>query len=397
MGIEITPPDINESFASFTVITSGTKENKIAQEGEEIKTIRFGLNAIKNVGFHIVEEIIKERKENGRYSDIFDLLERIVDKDLNKKSLESLIKCGAFDQFMERELLLGSLDTLLDFNKESSKNKNSSQLSLFSSSEQMQNINRPRLDKRRTISDAEKLQWEKELLGLYISEHPFSLYRKKLEASIIPLNNLKAHVNNDIVTAGVVSSIKKIITKKNENMLFVKIEDGLSFVEILVFPKVLKDTLDYWQDGKTVLLSANVSDKDGEAKLLVNKALLLDEEVLAGDFKKIIEEFRNVKSRKAFNPNGNGFSGGGGYYKSAVPVNNSGPKSLGIELKSKLSLDVIEKIKSILQNYPGSSSVYLKINLPEGQKLIKSELQVENSIALKNELKSELGEQIDIV
>lgn len=397
MGIEITPPDINESFASFTVITSGTKENKIAQEGEEIKTIRFGLNAIKNVGFHIVEEIIKERKENGRYKDIFDLSERVVDKDLNKKSLESLIKCGAFDQFMEREFLLGSLDTLLDFNKESSKNKNSSQLSLFSSSEQMQNINRPRLDKRRTISDAEKLQWEKELLGLYISEHPFSLYRKKLETLIIPLNNLKAHVNNDIVTAGVVSSIKKIITKKNENMLFVKIEDGLSFVEILVFPKVLKDTLDYWQDGKTVLLSANVSDKDGEAKLLVNKALLLDEEVLAGDFKKIIEEFRNVKSRKAFNPNSNGYSNGGGYYKGAVPINNSGPKSLGIELKSKLSLDVIEKIKSILQNYPGSSSVYLKINLPEGQKLIKSELQVENSIALKNELKSELGEQVDIV
>lgn len=394
MGMEIMPPDINESFASFTVITSGTKNNEVAKADEDINTIRFGLNAIKNVGFHIVEEIIKERKENGRYEDIFDLLERIVDKDLNKKSLESLIKCGAFDQFLDREVLLGSLDILLDFNKESTKNKNSSQMSLFGSIPQLDATFHPKLDKRQTISNQEKLQWEKELLGLYISEHPFSIYRQRLNGETVPLANLKEHTNEDVVVSGVVSSIKKIITKKNENMLFVKIEDGVAFVEILVFPKVLKETLECWQDGRVLLLSANVSDKDGETKLLVNKALLINDEVLSNDFKKTIEDLRNVKSRKPYNPNGNGHS----YYSGqGIAVNNSGPKSLGLALKGKLSLDLIEKIKSVLQNYPGKSSVYLKITLPEGEKLIKSELQVENSSDLKNELKNELGDLIDIV
>ena len=407
MGIEIAPPDINESFASFTVVTSGTEDNKKAKEGEELKTIRFGLNAVKNVGSHIVEEIIKERKKNGKYQDIFDLSERVVDKDLNKKSLESLIKCGAFNQFAEREVLLGSLDILLDFNKENVKNKNSAQLSLFSNSEQMSNINRPRLDKRRDISRSEKLQWEKELLGLYISEHPFSMYRDKLKDLITPLNDLKSYINNDVVAAGIVSSIKKIITKKNENMLFVKIEDASSFVELLIFPKVLKETSEYWQEGQAVLVNANVSDKDGELKLLANKALLLDKDFLAGDYQALIEDFKKIKSRKFFRNNnnfsnannayGNGAYTNNNYYQNTNNGNTSATKSLGIELKNDFSLELFEEIKNILQAHPGTNHVYLKIKLAEGEKLIKSDLLVKNSAALKNELKSALGEQIEVV
>lgn len=406
MGIEIMPPDINESFASFTVITSGTKENKIAAIDENVNTIRFGLKAIKNVGAHIVEEVIKERKDNGKYKDIFDLLDRVLDRDLNKKSLDSLIKCGAFDKFLEREVLLGSLELLLDFSRERNKNKNSSQVSLFGSSPEVELMNRPKLDKYRTISSAEKLQWEKELLGLYISEHPFNIYRKRIENYIFPLSNLKEHINQDIVSAGVVSSVKKIITKKNENMLFVKIEDGLSFTEILVFPKVLKETLDYWQVGNVIFLSASVSDKDGEIKLLVNKAILLSDEVLSKDFKTTAEEFRNVKSRKFFKANngsgygnsgGNGGGNGYGNNSGQAIASSSGPRSLGIAIKEEVSLDLIEKIKSILQNYPGKSSVYLKVSVSGSEKLIKSELQVDNSLDLKRELKAELGDTVEVV
>ncbi|MBU4455147.1 DNA polymerase III subunit alpha, partial [Patescibacteria group bacterium] len=99
MGIEVLPPDINQSFASFTVITSGTVKNKIVSRDEKANTIRFGLKAVKNIGNNIVDVIINERKKNGPYQDITDFLERVNDKDLNKKSLESLIKCGSFDQF----------------------------------------------------------------------------------------------------------------------------------------------------------------------------------------------------------------------------------------------------------------------------------------------------------
>ncbi|MDD3711632.1 MAG: DNA polymerase III subunit alpha [Patescibacteria group bacterium] len=395
MGIEIMPPDINESFASFTVVTSGTLDNKAVSEKEDIKTIRFGLNAIKNVGHHIVEEIIKERKANGPYENIFDLLERVLDKDLNKKSLESLIKCGAFDKFESREVLLGSLDILLEFNKEKSKMKNNSQASLFAQAPQSMVFNYPRLDKKREIKNNEKLQWEKELLGLYISEHPFNDFKNKLGSDIISISDLKNFKNQDVLTAGIVSSIKKIVTKKNDNMLFVKIEDGLSFIELLVFPKILKETIDLWEEGRAIIINANVSDKDGEIKLLVNKAQFLDLE----DLKNILINFKNLKIPKRFNPNtynyGNGYNNYNNSNYSTVPSNSS--NSLGIILKKGIIPDVFVKIKEILQAYPGGDTVYFKVNLPEGEKLIKSEFKVDNSSILKNELQSELPELIDIV
>src|SRR5680860_1281351 len=131
MGIKIMAPDVNESFGTFTVVTAGTKDNKIVGVNEKVDTIRFGLKAIKNVGEHIVDALITERKENGAYEDIFDLLERVTDKDLNKKSLESLIKSGAMEGFGERGLLLANLERFLSFNKEETQNKDSRQESLF--------------------------------------------------------------------------------------------------------------------------------------------------------------------------------------------------------------------------------------------------------------------------
>src|SRR5680860_452149 len=131
MGIKIMAPDVNESFGTFTVVTAGTKDNKIVGVNEKVDTIRFGLKAIKNVGEHIVDALITERKASGPFLDIFDLLERVTDKDLNKKSLESLIKSGAMEGFGERGLLLANLERFLSFNKEETQNKDSRQESLF--------------------------------------------------------------------------------------------------------------------------------------------------------------------------------------------------------------------------------------------------------------------------
>ncbi|HPT08634.1 MAG TPA: DNA polymerase III subunit alpha [bacterium] len=387
MGMEIMPPDINESFASFTVITSGTATNQVAQEGENVKTIRFGLNAIKNVGAHIVEEIIKERKANGKFENIFDFLERITDKDLNKKSLESLIKCGAFDCFDNRSKLLGNIDILLEFSKEKNKSKNNSQASLFIDSIQASVFAYPSLREEMEIANSEKLKWEKDLLGLYISEHPFRAFKDKLKEEIINLADLNNYKNQDILSAGVISSIKKIVTKKNENMLFVRISDGLVFVEILVFPKVLKENPDIWQDGKTILINANVSDKDGEIKLLVNKVT----EINLDNIEEKIEEFKNIKIPKRFNGNTYGHNNN----------NNNGfnnvSRSLGISFKDGISSDVFIKVKDILANYPGNDAVYFKIKTSQGEKLIKSELQVKNNLELKNILKDELNGIADIV
>jgi DNA polymerase-3 subunit alpha len=388
MGLEIMPPDINESFASFTVITSGTATNQIAAPEEKIKNIRFGLKAIKNVGAHIVEEIIKERKANGQFQNIFDFLERVTDKDLNKKSLESLIKCGAFDCFDNRSKLLGNLDMLLEFNKEKSKNKNNSQVSLFFDSMQTAVFSYPTLKDQIEIDSNEKLKWEKELLGLYISEHPFRAFKDKLDSNIISISDLVNYKNQDVLAAGVVSSIKKIITKKNDNMLFVKISDGIDFTELLVFPKILKETLELWQDGKTILINANVSDKDGEIKLLVNKATNLS----LDDIEQTVNDFKNIKIPKRFNGN---FNNGNNYNHNNG--NNNTNKSLGIAFKDGVSSEIFNKLKEILNTYPGDSAVFFKLKTPQGEKIIKSEFKVKNSLELKEILKNELNDLADVV
>jgi DNA polymerase III subunit alpha len=388
MGIEIMPPDINESFATFTVVTSGTKDNKMAEAKESPEVIRFGLNAIKNVGSHIVEEIIKERKENGRFSDIFDVLERVNDRDLNKKSLESLIKCGAFDNFNDRELLLGSLESLLSFNKEVSKDKNNPQVSLFFESPESSVFARPKLENRQEISDRDRLQWEKELLGLYVSEHPFNSIKDKMPGGFVPLSSLNERKNENVVTAGVVSSIKKIITKNNDNMLFVKIEDGIGFSEVLVFPKVLKEDPDMWVDGKIVMLNANVSDKDGELKLLLNRALVIEAENIKDSFK-ILSELE-IKTRRKFNNYNNN---NGGYTR----VNTNKEKSLGLVLKKQISQEEMSKIKDVLMSYPGSDSVFIKINSSNGEKIFKLDIKIDKSQDIIDDLSKNFSSFLNIV
>jgi len=364
MGIEIKAPDINESFASFTVLKDSSKP-----------TIRFGLKAIKNVGAHIVEEIIDERKRGGSFSNIFDLLERVSDKDLNKKSLESLIKAGALDQLEDRAVLVDNIEVLLNFSKAIKKDKDSSQLNLFG--EDVLAPVYPSLEKDKELNDKEKLQWEKDLLGLYISEHPFSFFRSHLSDFCLPLTTLKDHIGQDIFTAGVISSIKKIITKKNENMLFVKIEDGISMLEVLVFPKILKEQPDLWQEGRVVLLNANVSDKDGEIKLLVNKAINLKEEGLESD----IEEFKKIKISSRNN-----------YQK-----NNQSSASLGIVFKEKINPEILEQLKKFLEKYPGSNSVYFKLSLDQGESMIKSDFKVKLNETLKEDLRKNFSGNLEVV
>lgn len=302
MNLKIMPPDINESFGTFTVVSSGTKTNEVVSMDEKIDTIRFGLKAIKNVGEHIVDEIIKERKDNGPYKDIFDLLERVNDRDLNKKSMDSLTKSGAFDSFDDRAVFLTNLEKLLSYNKEVVKNRDSKQISLFSNSDKF-DLPKVTLDESFVISDKEKLGWEKELLGLYVSEHPYNALRPHLEGYATSITKLSSKPDNSrVITAGIVSSFKKILTKKGEAMLFVKVEDSLMSVEFLVFPRTYKETESIWVPGQAIVVSGSVSDKDSEKKILVDKAMIIDEENVSASidsFKRMMME--NPSARRRFN------------------------------------------------------------------------------------------------
>jgi len=228
--------------------------------------IRFGLLAVKNVGHNVVESILKERKENGHYSSIDNFVSRVNSKDLNKKSLESLIKAGAFDKLGERNQLLFNLERLLTHAREMQKNKSNGQKGLFDGIKLANNIT---LDNTPASKEEERLKWEKELLGLYISGHPLKKYKKIMERRCLPISQLSQDLVGRLVNVGgVISNVKKILTKKGQPMLFVKLEDETDMVEVVVFPSTMENYPGLFQENKTVFIKGKVDNRDNMPKII---------------------------------------------------------------------------------------------------------------------------------
>ena len=262
MGIEVLPPDINESFMGFSVVP-------------EKSQIRFGLSAIKNLGIKIVEDIVKERKENGSFKSLDDFLTRINSRSLNKKSLESLIFSGAFDKFKERGELAYNIERILEHSREIKKNKNNGQAGLFGSEIMKQDLN---LEKAPPLSEREKLDWEKKLLGLFITGHPLQHLEKITNSGGISIEKAKRQMSDVRVRVGVsVSHVKKIITKSGEPMYFVRVEDLTDNIEVIVFPKTLKKNGSLFEEGKSLFISGKMSHRDEAPKIICENA----EEILA--------------------------------------------------------------------------------------------------------------------
>jgi len=408
MGLKVMAPDINESFASFTVVTAGTKENKVAGEDETVNTIRFGLNAIKNVGEHIIEVIIENRKQNGPYKDIFDLLERINDRDLNKKSLESLIKSGALSSFGEQGMLLANLEKFLIFNKDQSAQLESRQSSLFSSSPEFDHLARPQLLESEPVDPMLKLSWEKDLLGLYISDNPLSMFAPFLGTFSIPLIRLKNHRGDEsVVAAGVITSLKKIITRKGESMLFVKIEDKNASVELLVFPSLLKSTADIWQDGAIVIVRGKLSEKDSDVKILVDQVGPLwpekAQESIDNFKRQLLNNKPNNRWRQAYADNGD-VNANAVIAKTEPEVKKADPKpatdvepSLRLAFKQAPTEKEQGILKEILNNYLGNNSVYLRVPAGKRDNVIKIAVLVDNNSDLREKLRQALNGSVQVV
>jgi DNA polymerase-3 subunit alpha len=261
-GIEILPPDVNKSFVNFTPEGNG---------------IRFGLLGIKNVGEHITNVIIEERVRGGEYKNLENFLTRIQDKDLNKKSIEALAKSGALDSLgTERNQIILNIDEVLKFASSNRKGNLNQSSSLFGSSFQ---INSLKLKSVPEATSEEKLKWEKELLGFYLSDHPLKNYMDKVSKfGIKPIKDVKAIKNeNELVTIiGIISKMKKILTKSGQPMIFVTLEDlsGES-VEVVVFNNILEKTINVWQENNPIILKGKISLRDGETKLICEKAAKL--------------------------------------------------------------------------------------------------------------------------
>ncbi|MFW0837660.1 MAG: DNA polymerase III subunit alpha [Candidatus Komeilibacteria bacterium] len=318
MGIKVLPPDINESFRIFTVVVDDNFPKK--------PHIRFGLEAIKNVGHNIASAIIHERKANGQFTNLEDFLVRVTDKDLNRKSMESLIKAGAFDQLNDRQILLDNLDKILNFSRRH--NHNESQSNLFTDTPLMVHP-KLNLEEKNQASKKDKLAWEKEFLGMYISDHPMNAYQHQLNNDFTNCQAIHQGKNRQsIKIAGIITNIKKIITNNGKPMLFAGLEDNSGGVEIIVFNDQLENSLGLWEEGKVIKVQGRISNKDGANKVVCERAAIL--------------ELRRSDQSITDSP----------------PTNSL----LTIGLPKQLKKAAIDNIKQILSNHPGKTSVQISIN-----------------------------------
>lgn len=281
MGIEVLAPNVNSSFGNFTVLKK-YKDDKDA--------IGFGLYSIKNLGEGISDSIIQERKDGGIFTSIENLLERITDKNLNKKSLEALIKSGALDDFGDRIDLLENLDRYLDYNKTTTK-QDKSQGNMFDMlfGKAEVEVLAEKVEQR-AESLAQRLLWEKELLGIYLSGHPLDKYQHIWEKKEINIAWLLEHGEEGKIDKdgkrigktydkilGLIESVKEIATKKDatKKMIFFKLKDMSAEIECVVFPKQYEELRHKVKDDSVVIISGKISVRDDKKSIIVEMVKVL--------------------------------------------------------------------------------------------------------------------------
>ena len=256
MGIEVLPPDINESFADFSVVPGKN-------------TIRFGLETIKNFGAGITEFIVEERKKNGTFATLQDFLTRIHDRNLNKKSIEALICAGAFDSFGDRGQLYGNVDNLLAYNREHVAGKETGQDSLFAD---MGSVSDLVLQPAGEITAMQKLEWEKNLLGVYVSGHPLDALKKEVDERPRIAQIRVGYKGTTVVTTGLIESVRELLTKKGDKMAFIKLVDQTDFIELTAFPQTYADQKDILQPGTCVAIKGKLDFRNDEPSILIDRA-----------------------------------------------------------------------------------------------------------------------------
>ena len=265
-GIEVLPPDINESSTFFTAVGH---------------RIRFGMAAVKNVGEAAVDLIIKEREENGTFSSIFDFCQRVDLTKVNKRVLESLIRCGALDSTgVYRSRLMGVLEEALDYGQRIQREKNSAQMSLFDmgGGEEI-TINLPAIPAIAEWDDREKLQQEKETLGFYVTGHPLDRYKETLEkfTNVDALSIKEISDKSAVRIGGTISSAKVIRTKKEELMGFATVEDLNGSVEVVIFPSVYSSCADLLTADSAVLVQGTAQVEENGVKILADSIIPMDQ------------------------------------------------------------------------------------------------------------------------
>ena len=343
LNIKVLKPDINKSFAKFSV---------------EDNNIRFGLAAVKNVGVNIINNIVIERETNGIFTDFMNLIKRLDSKDINKRVIESLIKCGGFDGmgYNRASLMMGYEKVLESVSLERKKNVKG-QISLFDGfygfvqTEEIDKFENEitSIPNIQEFEEREKLALEKEVLGMYVSGHPLSEYEKELETrtsiNTKKLNELKEDLDKylsmdqqNAIIGGMISNKRIQTTKRNEIMAFLEIEDLYGTMEVIVFPRTL-------QQYNTIVNEENI--------VYIKGRLSIQEEENA---KIIAQEIKDINDKTPFVENQKKV-----YNKQ---VNNI-EESLFLKIEDINDKENLQKIEKILKLYPGRDEVFLCTTVPK--------------------------------
>jgi DNA polymerase-3 subunit alpha len=371
MGISVLPPDVNESFVEFAVVPE--KDNPDNRK----LPIRFGMAAIKNVGTGAVEEILRARTEVGRFEDLSQFLSSVNPRVANRKALESLVKAGAFDRFAPNEngrsLLLHNMDTILAYASRIHKEANSGQADLFGGLDDTTEYKAQLALEPATVNynSREQLLWERELLGLYLSQHPLDLYTAFLDEQTLPLNQLKSeHDGKSVTVGGVITDMREILTKKGDKMAFVKVEDKYGEAEVILFPSTYQQTIGVWERDRVVLIrgKVNTRDRDGnktdEIKIMVDDAREVTHEQ-AGAYQ---ATGRKKKVPKAVKKKAVPMKGPGA--KAANEITTA-PERVYIRLSDAGDSNILLALKQTIDEHQGLTDVILVLGPDTSKQAIK--------------------------
>ena len=412
MGIEVLGPDVNESFKDFAIVPH---ENKI----------RFGLLAVKAVGSGAVDAVLNARKADGKFTSILDFAKRVNARQFNKKAWDSLIMTGAFDQFGTRSDLLFNLERIQEYGSKSQKEALSGQTDLFgfAGAEDMrvessiELINAPKQH-----TDKERLTWERELLGLYVSAHPLDRYVKYFEEQTQPLSQVQPNTDGQKATiGGIVIDVRTIITKSGTKMAFVKMEDKTSEGEVIIFPNLYSEISEKLKIDAVLKIEGKISARDREgnlksdAQIIAETVSIITDEELENyestgrradglkarkvpQTKTISQNVSNMQ-KKAFTPKNN----------SSAVLNKPSEKStlnpsrsaenyqaekiqrVFVHIKNPSDYESLLSVKKICGKFPGMSEIILVLGEVE-KSAIRMPFKVDSNSDLPKELVRLLGE-----
>lgn len=391
MGITVLAPDVNQSFVEFAVVPNES-------------TIRFGMAAVKGVGVGAVEEILRAREE-GEFKSVEDFAKRVSTSKFNKKAWESLIKSGGFDSFGDRSDLLFNLETIQSFASKLQKDALSGQTDLFGdlagdAAVQPSVSLQPSPVKH---TNRERLTWERELLGLYISAHPLDSYDAYFQEQTIPISNLQPEIDNKKVTVGgIITNVRTIVTKSGSKMAFVAIEDKTGESEIIVFPDLFSQVGAKLVQDAVIRAGGKVNARDRDGNMTTEVKVIADEINLVSD--KELAEYestgRAMKAPKA--------RAGGPVTVTKKAEVATKPKQvvyephippirkLFVHIKNPDDAESLMQLKSICAKFPGTSDIVLVLGT-EKKSAIRLPFRVEDSDDLIDQLVRELGEDSVIV